>query len=489
MKTEYGTFIGATMMTPPSEYELFEAIGSGGMGTVHLARKLGPAGFSRVLAIKQLKEAVHGDPQHAVMLLDEARLTGRIRSSFVVPTIDVVVSRDNIMVVMEYVLGEPLGRVIRQASLKQERIPADVAAAIVVNALSGLQAAHELAEDGVLLGLVHRDISPENILVGADGVARVLDFGIAKALGRSQTTGEGQVKGKVAYMSPEQMRGEAVDARSDLFSAAIVLWEALVGRRLFGGGDMRETVGKLLNGPLVNPCDLVPEIPKQLGEAVLKGLAREKENRFQTAKEMIVALEAAIVLAPTSRISGWLEQLVGEEITQRRERILELEQTKVITRMAAVGLSEQGDQTGQAKTDTSRLDVEVDLKQTRKTPVLIAAIAAFVTFAIAVGAIAAVFVYFASDRKPGTTNPPVPSSSSDVALSAPLPVASVEASVVATVTPLMASTISSNVPAVSTKKVGVASVRPTSKPPAIDCKDPYRIKESGEREYRRECLR
>src|SRR5262249_20405529 len=161
--------------------------------------------------------------------LDEARLAARIHHPNVVQTLDVAVTQGELFVVLEYVNGDSLAHLLRTANANGRAVPPEIASAVVFGVLQGLHAAHEaVVEQGNPLELVHRDVSPHNVLVGVDGVARVLDFGVAKARGRSQTTREGQLKGKLAYMAPEQIGGR-VTRRTDVFAASIVLWEALAG--------------------------------------------------------------------------------------------------------------------------------------------------------------------------------------------------------------------------------------------------------------------
>jgi serine/threonine protein kinase len=201
-------------------YVLYGEIASGGMATVHFGRLSGPAGFSRTVAIKRLHPQYAKDPEFVSMFLDEARLAARIRHPNVVTTLDVVTTGAEIFLVMEYVQGESLSRLLR--AVRPMMTPADtrIVATIVSGVLHGLHAAHEARdEQGQPLRIVHRDVSPQNVLVGTDGVPRVLDFGVAKAAGRVQTTREGQLKGKLAYMAPEQVRGE-VTRVTDVYSAS-----------------------------------------------------------------------------------------------------------------------------------------------------------------------------------------------------------------------------------------------------------------------------
>jgi serine/threonine protein kinase len=192
-------------------YALYGAIAAGGMATVHLGRLLGPVGFSRTVAIKRLHAQFASDPEFVSMFLDEARLAARIRHPNVVPTLDVVATGGELFLVMEYVPGESIARLARALREQKQTLPTRILSAVMAGVLHGLHAAHEAKDErGHPLGIVHRDMSPQNVLVGTDGVARVLDFGVAKAAGRMQTTREGQIKGKLSYMPPEQLRGANV---------------------------------------------------------------------------------------------------------------------------------------------------------------------------------------------------------------------------------------------------------------------------------------
>jgi serine/threonine-protein kinase len=212
-------------------YVLFREIAHGGMATVHLGRLRGVGGFARTVAIKRLHPQFARDPEFVSMFLDEARLAARVQHPNVVSVLDVVASERELFLVMDYVHGEALSRLLKHARACGIPVPANIVCAVLLDLLYGLHAAHEaLSERGDPLNIVHRDVSPQNVLVGVDGIARVLDFGIAKPAQRvHQSTRTGQLKGKLSYMAPEQFSTGAVDRRADVYSAAVLLWEALTG--------------------------------------------------------------------------------------------------------------------------------------------------------------------------------------------------------------------------------------------------------------------
>ena len=311
-------------------YALYGPIASGGMAAVHFGRLLGTGGFARTVAIKRLRGEFLDKPEVITTLLDEARLASRIRHPNVVPTLDMVAGEDEVFLVMDYVVGETLGRLLGAAVERGERMEPRVATGIMTGVLYGLHAAHEATDEpGEPLHIVHRDVSPQNVLVGADGLARLLDFGIAKGKGRLQTTRAGQLKGKVSYMSPEQILGDEPDRRSDVYAAAVVLWEALTGRRLFPAGETvaqsYDAIPKILEADVDPPSVVAPDVPGELDAIVMRGLNRHRETRWETARDFAVALEDAVGVATTRQIGEWVQRLAESTLAARAETVRELE--------------------------------------------------------------------------------------------------------------------------------------------------------------------
>ncbi len=306
-------------------YALYDRFASGGMASVHIGRLVGPVGFARTVAIKRMHPQFAGDPEFVSMFLDEARLAARIRHPNVVPTLDVVAMEGELLLVMDFVHGESLARLIRVATERHERIRPSIVATIMAGVLHGLHAAHEATDErGEPLEVVHRDVSPHNVLVGVDGVARVLDFGVAKAVGRLQTTREGQLKGKIAYMAPEQIRGK-VSRGTDIYAASVVLWEALTGKQLFAGENEGQVLDQVLRGTSVRPSTHAPDVPPTLDAVAMRGLNVVPALRYLTARDMACALEDAVVPAAASRIGEWVSRAAKQTLSERSARIARIE--------------------------------------------------------------------------------------------------------------------------------------------------------------------
>jgi serine/threonine-protein kinase len=291
------------------------------MASVCFGRQIGAVGFWRVVAIKRLHPHVAREPEFVQMFLDEARLATRIHNAHVVQTLDVVAAGGELLLVMEYVHGEALSKLLTTTARRGERVEPKIAVAIATGILEGLHAAHEARSDrGVPLQIVHRDVSPQNVLVGTDGLARVFDFGIAKAADRLHTTQDGSLKGKLAYMAPEQLENREVDRRADIWAASVVLWEMLAGRRLFVADSQAALSRAVLKREIPPPSSM--GLPAKLDPVLARGLARDPNTRFATAREMALALEDALPPAPARMVGSWVERNASEEL-DARARMLE----------------------------------------------------------------------------------------------------------------------------------------------------------------------
>jgi serine/threonine-protein kinase len=316
-----------TLRGSGGSYVLHSEIASGGMASVHLGRRVEDG---TLVAIKRLHDEYAGDPELVTMLLDEARVTAHVRHPNVAALLDVVTdpaaaARGGLVyLVFEYVAGESLSRLVAAAYARGEPIPEPVVVAILYGVLEGLHAAHEARDaGGRALGVIHRDVSPENVLVGADGVPRVVDFGIAKAVDRAQpTTHHGRRKGKTAYMAPEQLVGRAIDRRVDVWAASVVLWELLARRRLFAE-ESPSVLARMIVSESVSPPSLVAPCSVAFDAVVLRGLSKEPDGRFASAHEMALAIEAVRAPASSGVVADWVRRLAGERL--RRRRLLEEE--------------------------------------------------------------------------------------------------------------------------------------------------------------------
>ncbi|MBL8679503.1 MAG: protein kinase [Myxococcales bacterium] len=307
-------------------YEIIAELARGGMGTVLLARVAGAGGFSRLYALKLLHKHLMYDSEFVDMLLDEARIAARIHHPNAVAIHEVGFNeQQGYFVVMDYVEGVTLWDVNQQLGASSPgRVK--LCTRIVYDALLGLEAAHTLTDEmGRPLKVVHRDMSPQNILVGVDGIARVTDFGIAKAAARISGTTPGQVKGKLAYMAPEQARGKELDHRVDIFAMGVVLWEMMTGQRLFKRPKDNDTIDALLVKPIPHVREYVPSLPEELDAVIAQALVRDPNQRFGSARAMAVALEHAArsshLLGDPLEVGNWVRGTFSRALETRREAI------------------------------------------------------------------------------------------------------------------------------------------------------------------------
>jgi eukaryotic-like serine/threonine-protein kinase len=288
-------------------YEILGELAVGGMATVYLAREREPRGEGRLVALKHMHPQYAGDAEVAAMFVDEARLTTRLRHPNIVPTLDVVADDERLVLVMEYVEGQSLSALLQTLGHARRSMPVPMACAIAVDILLGLHEAHEATDDdGLPLAVIHRDVSPQNVMIGLDGRARVLDFGIAKARRRiGASTAEGVVKGKLRYMPAEQLFGGSIDRRADVYATGAVLWELLCGRPLYPGPP-QVVAAKVDEGIVPPPSTRAEKVSRELDAIVLAALARNPEDRFPTAWAMAEAITCAVSLPPRADIAAWI---------------------------------------------------------------------------------------------------------------------------------------------------------------------------------------
>ena len=284
------------MTTPLGKYKLVKLIASGGMAEVYLARQAGAAGFEKLVCLKRILPHLARDKQFVEMFLNEARLAARLDHPNIVSIFDLGEANGNYFIAMEFIDGPSLRAVHKLAAERGETLPIPEICKIISMAAGGLQYAHDLTDAaGKPLGLVHRDISPDNILVHRNGSAKVVDFGIAKAANSSSQTRTGTLKGKVAYMPPEQLRGEQLDRRTDVFALGVCLYELLAGKRPWEGTSEVALIGKIMTEEPEPLGNIRPDAPQELVNIVEKALNKDRAQRYQSCHELQGDLEALIV--------------------------------------------------------------------------------------------------------------------------------------------------------------------------------------------------
>jgi serine/threonine-protein kinase len=305
-------------------YHLRYEIAAGGMATVFLARSKGPAGFDRAVALKRIHPHLAKKKEFVEMFLDEARLSARITHPNVCSVFDFGEVSGTYFMAMEYLVGQPLSTLLRAMSHQPEIATSRrwhaLAAKIIADACEGLHAAHELADErGHKLGVVHRDCSPHNIFVTYDGAVKVVDFGVAKSEGRMHQTQTGALKGKLGYMSPEQVRGQAVDRRLDVWALGVCLWELLAIKRLFGKRQEVELIQAVAAEPIHPPSSVRESIPAELDRIVMRALERDVSQRYPTARAMARELNAFVSTSGVSAGLADLSELMEELFARERE--------------------------------------------------------------------------------------------------------------------------------------------------------------------------
>ncbi|MDQ3263666.1 MAG: protein kinase [Myxococcota bacterium] len=313
-------------------YQLLKRIATGGMAQIYLARQSGLEGFEKLLVVKRILPHLAENQDFVRMFLDEARIAARLNHPNVVQIFDLGSQDGSYFIAMEYIHGEDVRRVWKRGANRGRTLPLPLVCRVMMDACAGLDYAHKKADAaGKPLGIVHRDISPQNILVTFEGEVKVVDFGIAKAADQATVTRSGVLKGKYSYMSPEQARGERLDRRSDIFALGIVLHELLTGHRLFKRTNDIQTLNAVTECKVPAPSALNPEVPADLDRLVLKALARTPEQRFEDAAELQLALEEWLIshqLASSSALlATYMQELYADRIEQEKragEVLLEL---------------------------------------------------------------------------------------------------------------------------------------------------------------------
>jgi serine/threonine protein kinase len=292
------------------------------MATLFLARRSGAAGFSRHVAVKVVHPHLAEDPSFIRMFVDEALLSARIQHPNVVHVEELGEQNGTYFLVMEYVHGSALSTMLGALARQDRRLSPELAVNIAMKVADGLDAAHELVDDkGQRLGVVHRDVSPQNVLLSATGHVKLIDFGIAKAAGQGRRTETGSLKGKVRYMSPEQAFGQPIDRRTDIYALAIVLWEMLTMQRMFKGTNDLALLDEVRNPHILPPSALSPELPPALDRVILGALSRDREQRPRTARDFRNQLQEAYPAAATvgeERLGEVVRAVLGEHIELRR---------------------------------------------------------------------------------------------------------------------------------------------------------------------------
>lgn len=316
---------------PTGYYQPLFELGQGGMGAAYLARALGAGGFERFVVVKRLHEHLLNQPDAQRRFLDEARLAAYVHHANVVGVHQAGSDAEGQFIVLDYVEGGSLDEIVDRAALRGATVPVPIVLRIFLDALAGLQAIHDATDaTGRSLSILHRDISPQNILVGRDGVARLADFGIAKSSLGSVSTDKGYIIGKLLFMPPEYLRRTGVDRRLDVYAMGMSMWVVLAGNDPWPDIDEGQLVTEIVSNG-VPPVSSVADVPPQVDAIVSRACAMDANDRFQSAREMSQAIEEVARftgwMASHAEVSAFVEQLLGHDLARRRERVSSVLQT------------------------------------------------------------------------------------------------------------------------------------------------------------------
>jgi eukaryotic-like serine/threonine-protein kinase len=314
------------------KYRILADLGQGGTATVSLAVARGPSGFSKLVVLKVMKSTLTQEHEFSQMFMNEARLAARLNHPNIVQTNEVFEHHGLPVIVMEYLEGQALSGILSRAR-GTDRFPLAMHLRVISDVLGGLHYSHELKDfDGTSLNVVHRDMSPHNVFVTFDGQVKLLDFGIAKLSGSHVETATGVIKGKIRYMSPEQITGENVDRRADIFAVGVMLWEAATDGRMWAGMSEATIMNQLLNGELPRPRDLKQDVDPELERIIMKALASNADNRYGTAAELQADLDEYLGRMGTQarpRDIGKIVSDMFEDVRTQMKRIIESQLSKV----------------------------------------------------------------------------------------------------------------------------------------------------------------
>ncbi|MBM4779075.1 MAG: protein kinase [Archangiaceae bacterium] len=349
--------------TSIGRYEIKRRLAEGGMAEVYLAQATGPEGFAKDVVIKVVRAFLSSDQQFIDMFINEARLSSRLNHANVVQIFDFGKHEQSYFIAMEYVRGTSLFDLRKRCRDRGIPFPPTLVAEIGAQVARGLQYAHSLSDKGKPLGIVHRDVTPHNVLLSFDGAVKLTDFGIAKA--STTHTAPGVLKGKFAYMAPEQARGEMVDSRTDIFALGVVLWEMLTGGRLFDGDSELAVLRAVQSSLIAPPSRLNPEVPNELSDIVLKALSRPPAERYQSAFEFDKALGTFVLRAAKSvedtSVSLFLQQVYADDIAAEEQPM-----TPIAVPAVQRGVVPQASSFGSG--DTLAVDRSSELARGRATP-------------------------------------------------------------------------------------------------------------------------
>jgi serine/threonine-protein kinase len=307
------------------DYHLLRKIGEGGMGAIFLAKRLGVAGFEKTFVLKVMLDSLAGSEEFVAMFFDEARLAARLTHPNIAQVHDFGVIDGNYYYAMEHIPGEDLSAIIGQLRRRKASIPVGIALRIMVDVCAGLDYAHTLSDGGQPLSIIHRDISPSNVMVSYQGAVKLLDFGIAKAASRVHATHSRGMKGKLAYLAPEQVQGQAIDARADLFSLGITFYSLVTERHPFRRDSQLATMHAIVHEETPDPRSEREDLPEEIAAIIHRSLAREPDRRYQSAAEMGAELQAAMAqIAPGTggaELTTFMISLFGKATMEARSQV------------------------------------------------------------------------------------------------------------------------------------------------------------------------